>query len=97
MPNYIVHKLFLLSHCCIFSTVPQQGRNNMPKSLTPEEKTHLQQVFMANLPEKHQTRSLEGCSGSCGGCSCPSGHGDICDGGTYVGHAGGFYGGVAGS
>lgn len=39
------------------------------------------------LPDSKPVRSC-----SCSGCSCPPGGGDICDGGTYVGYAGGYYG-----
>jgi len=63
----------------------------MPKDdLTPEAKKHLAKVFHDNVPESRRAGLSASCD--CGGCSCPPGHGDICDGGTYVGTAGGFYG-----
>lgn len=58
---------------------------------TAEEQAHLRKAFEANLPEgKRATKGMASCS--CSGCSCPPGSGDICDGGTYVGYAGGYYG-----
>jgi len=62
----------------------------MSDKLTPDQKKHLSSVLLQSLPEQHRAKALASCS--CDGCSCPPGSGDICDGGTYVGYAGGYYG-----
>jgi len=62
------------------------------KKIGPEEKRYISEAFKKNLPEKHRTKMGDVGSCNCDGCSCPPGNGDICDGGTYVGTAGGFYG-----
>ncbi|MCL6450413.1 MAG: hypothetical protein K6T75_03865 [Acetobacteraceae bacterium] len=61
-------------------------------SFTPEEERHLQDAFHRALAASgfKVKKGLGSCS--CSGCSCPPGGGDICDGGTYVGYAGGYYG-----
>jgi len=63
------------------------------KKIGPEEKRYIREAFKTNLPEKHRAKLKMGDdSCSCEGCSCPPGSGDICDGGTYVGYSGGYYG-----
>lgn len=62
------------------------------KPLSPEAEKLLQEAFHKNLPEQHKLQPNMRRSCSCSGCSCPPGHGDICDGGTYAGHAGGYFG-----
>ncbi|MCG8430033.1 MAG: hypothetical protein MJA29_02525 [Candidatus Omnitrophica bacterium] len=61
-------------------------------SFTPEEESHLISAFEKNLPEDKKVLPKGAGSCSCSGCSCPPGGGDICDGGTYVGYAGGYFG-----
>lgn len=70
----------------------EKEANEMKKSFSPEEERNLQKIFQESLPEGLKTKGkrIKGCS--CSGCSCPPGSGDICDGGTYVGYAGGYYG-----
>lgn len=61
-------------------------------SLSPDEERHLQETFHKSLPEGLKSRLKPAGSCSCSGCSCPPGNGDICDGGTYVGYTGSYYG-----
>jgi hypothetical protein len=68
------------------------ARPAMSRTLTEKEKRFIEDALMRNIPERLKMRSLRAGSCSCSGCSCPSGHGDICDAGTYTGTAGGYYG-----
>jgi hypothetical protein len=62
----------------------------MARKLSLEDKKHLSTALLKNLPENRKPKADANCV--CEGCSCPGGSGDICDGGTYVGYAGGYYG-----
>lgn len=69
----------------------------MADTLSPEDKKYLEKVFIDNLPEDRKPKAIKDMKAcDCGGCTCPSGSGAICDGGTYVGTAGGFYGATTG-
>jgi len=66
--------------------------------LTEEDQSFIEDAMKNNFermkPSGVRWGGKTGCS--CEGCSCPAGSGDICDAGTYVGYAGGFYGGSLG-
>jgi hypothetical protein len=64
----------------------------MKNKLSSEEKRHLEKAFVDALPEDLRAKVKSGGICECDGCSCPPGSGEICDGGSMVGHAGGYYG-----